>query len=922
MLKKALPFLIILLLVIPVGLFFYFFKDKTIPDNRIDAIEAVPVDAILMLESRAIPNLLQLFNSKKQIVEDLNYLDGFRPMLAGLKNLDSLLVRDKELAAKLNLVPGILSVHQTGDQQFQSLLILQANGRIGHKDFMNLGLQLTGEKGIHTEKSYSRNKIHELNFKEGSIFPKLYVSTVKKYLVISTSDLLVEEVMRNVKTGVSLNQLEDFKLAASVAGQNADANVYLNMKRFSNMASFMMNPAIASFMTEFNRYGAWLELDLTLREDMILASGFGIPGDTLAWLDLFNNQSPQKNKLDEVLPANTLSFIGYGVEHASTFFEKVASVYKGTDFEQTRINNYTNISREIGEDLSAAFAEFMEHDAGIAWMPGKNDKTLPLVILETRSQNLVSEKLLAWLQKKAKKENKRIQDYRYIYKLDQERQFSIYQMPVSGIPEQLFGKLFSAVKGKYYSFSGNYLLIADDQEAIQDIIKFKELNKTLGTDQVYLSVIDQIGMRNNFVFYLAPFRSSSFLMSKTDPKWTKEISGNEEFMKRLGAVSMQIQSRNSNFYHNFFIRFSESKIDGPQTTWESRLDTTLNFKPVFTINHTTRQKEVFLQDENHTVYLVNTTGRVLWKHPLNEAIISEVFQVDIFKNGNLQFLFSTKKSLHLLDRNGNYVGKYPINLRSDASNGMALFDYDGRKDYRIFIAGTDKKVYVYDKNGAPVKGWDFAGSEGLVTSEIQHLRIATKDYIVFADPMRIYILDRRGNTRVSPKHQFAKSANNSLILDRQSSKGPRLVTTDVEGTVWYTYFSGEVEPQKLSGYSADHYFKYDDINGDGRKDFIFADQDRLEVLSADGKRIFLEKLGGMITHTPSIYRFPGNSIEIGIVNRNEERIYLFKTNGKQHDGFPLRGRTPFSIGYLDPSSRQFNLLVGGDDLFLLNYRVN
>lgn len=922
MIKKLLPFLIVILLIIPIGLFFYFFKDKTIPDNRIEAIEAIPMDAVLLVESRSIPNLLQLISSKQQIREDLKFQDDLQPVISGIQKLDSIIVLDKDLSDLFRHAPGILSVHQTGDKQFQPLIILESNGRISYKNLLKLAYHITGQEGEHSEKSYSRTRIHRLKFKEGSVYPELFAASVKKYFVISPSDILVENVIRHVKSGVSLNQLEEFNKAASVAGQNADANLYLNIKRFSEVASQVMNPSISGFIKNFNRYGSWLELDLSFREDMIVASGFGFTGDTLSWLDLFKNQAPQKNVLDQVLPSKTLSFISYGIEDSEEYFKKLSALYKGSKFEQSRVNSYTKVSRDIGEDLFAAFASFMDHEAGIAWLPGTNGNTLPVVVLVTRSQNLATEKLLGWLQAKARKENKKIQDYRSIYKPDRETQHYIYELPVSGIPELLFGNLFKSVEGKYFGFTGNHLIIADDKLAIQDVIYFKELSKTLSTDPVYLSVIDQIGMRNNFIFYLAPFKSSSFLSSKTNKKWIAEIAESEKFIKRLGAVSMQIQSRNSKFYHNMFIRFSESEIDGPQTMWDSRLDTTLNFKPVFTKNHNTGQKEIFVQDEKYNVYLVNTSGIVLWKHRLNEAINSEVYQIDYYKNGKLQFLFSTKNGLHLLDRNGNYVDKYPVNLRSAASNGMALFDYDSRREYRIFIAGVDRKVYVYDKTGAIVKGWKFGQSEGLVTQEIQHHRIGNKDYIVFADPMRTYILDRRGQTRVSPERQFAKSHNSKLILDKQSSKGPRLVTTDVEGTVWYTYFSGVVEQQKLKTYSADHYFAYDDINGDGRKDFIFADQDRLEVLSADGSRIFEQKLGGIITHAPSIYRFPGNSREIGVVTRSQEKIYLFKANGKQHEGFPLRGRTPFSVGYLDPSSKQFNLLVGGDNLFLLNYRVN
>ena len=77
--------------------------------------------------------------------------------------------------------------------------------------------------------------------------------------------------------------------------------------------------------------------------------------------------------------------------------------------------------------------------------------------------------------------------------------------------------------------------------------------------------------------------------------------------------------------------------------WESKLDTLADFKPVFVVNHQTRQNEVFVQDLKNNIYLINQVGRILWKVQLPEPINSEVFQVDYFRNGKLQLLFSTRR---------------------------------------------------------------------------------------------------------------------------------------------------------------------------------------------------------------------------------------------------------------------------------------
>jgi outer membrane protein assembly factor BamB len=145
--------------------------------------------------------------------------------------------------------------------------------------------------------------------------------------------------------------------------------------------------------------------------------------------------------------------------------------------------------------------------------------------------------------------------------------------------------------------------------------------------------------------------------------------------------------------------------DEAQTVWESRLESRVITKPKFVVNHYTGDMEIFVQDDRHNVYLLNNSGRVLWKQKIDGQILSDIYQIDYYKNGKLQFLFNTGEQLHLLDRNGNYVERYPVKLRSPATNGLALFDYEKNRDYRIFLAAEDKGVYLYDKEGSIVKGW-------------------------------------------------------------------------------------------------------------------------------------------------------------------------------------------------------------------------
>ena len=115
--------------------------------------------------------------------------------------------------------------------------------------------------------------------------------------------------------------------------------------------------------------------------------------------------------------------------------------------------------------------------------------------------------------------------------------------------------------------------------------------------------------------------------------------------------------------------------------------------------------------DDPTKNLINSTGRVLWKQPVDGPIMGEVYQVDFYKNGKLQYLFNTAGKIHLIDRNGNYVERYPISLRANATNPLALFDYDKSRDYRLFIATEDRRIYLYDIEGNMISGWKFRKTE-------------------------------------------------------------------------------------------------------------------------------------------------------------------------------------------------------------------
>ena len=202
-------------------------------------------------------------------------------------------------------------------------------------------------------------------------------------------------------------------------------------------------------------------------------------------------------------------------------------------------------------------------------------------------------------------------------------------------------------------------------------------------------------------------------------------------IKKVPGIIVQFVTEGEMYYSNISLGYTSQIKEKAHTVWESLLDSTAIGKPYLTINHYTSEKEIIVQDAKNTLYLINSAGRILWKVRLEDPIMGEIYQIDYYNNGKLQYLFNTPTGIHLLDRNGNYVERYPVKLRADATNGLALFDYDKRKEYRIFVACENRKVYVYDIEGNIVPGWKFPGSEGTVQKPVQHFRIGERTILFF-----------------------------------------------------------------------------------------------------------------------------------------------------------------------------------------------
>ena len=238
----------------------------------------------------------------------------------------------------------------------------------------------------------------------------------------------------------------------------------------------------------------------------------------------------------------------------------------------------------------------------------------------------------------------------------------------------------------------------------------------------------------------------------------------------------------------------DSKNSEIELKFETSISNEIILGPLIVKNHTNNKNEVFIQDSENIIYLINDNGQIEWTKKINDRVIDEVKQIDSYKNGRLQYVFATQNSLHMIDRKGRDVGKFPLKFNDQITKPVSVFDYDNNKNYRLLITQNDE-LFMFDSKGNRVRGFDYNKKNKIITKP-EHFRISNKDIIVFKTSDDLKILNRRGKVRIKINGDYNYSKDeifqyqNSLLTTTVNNK---IVKIDMNGN------SKEVSSMSFNG---------------------------------------------------------------------------------------------------------------------------
>ena len=914
--KFVFPVLILLMIVL--GAVWFFMSRQTQAYSENSAFRAIPLQTPLVVEVPEIKSLVKTLKGDNALMAELQaipQLQSFWKDVDGVKMLlednDALrqVVADKSLLVAFN---------SEGKSNIGCLFAFSLDNRAERKGLIDCfeGMAQNG-KATLTKRSYDHVEVYR--FRSGA--DEFHFAEDQGIFLFSRYALFVEEAVRQISAESLLDQGQ-FKDLYNTVGSSSDFNLFINHARFGQLVSKIVAPDFRKLLTKIAHFADWTELDVTLDDSEFLMGGFSF-SDPLNdnYLNIFRRQEAGRFRMDEVLTSNTSLFVNLNVADFNAFQSDFEEFLKKQGSYYSRETKLKELERYCKKPFISFFEEMAGDEYALAY--GQVAQNEPVAnrffIARVKSQSVAREMLLPMIENYARANKKTLEQVQSKYQIQQDQVFDMYEFPFANLPELLFGQVFSAAQSNYLCFYDNCLIFADNLPALKNYVHDLALSSTLAKDISFQKFNQQMASRSSLYFYQNFSRLFNLKNYYFTEDVAKTIQENEVAVRKFYALGWQFSANSGGFLNNLYLKYDPVLKEEPQTVWQSKLDTTISVKPQMVINHNDKDnKEVVVQDHKNNLYLLNKEGICLWKVKLSGKILGDVFQVDYYRNGKLQYLFNTAERLYLIDRNGNNVAKFPVNFRSPATNGVAVFDYDNNRNYRFFVACENKQIYAYDRDGKIVTGWKAEKTDAPVINPLKFFRLAGKDYLVCADRFKTYILDRQGSIRVKTTDNFEHSGNDLYLTE---GANPALATTDVKGLVHLQYFDGKSATLDLGNFGAGHFFVADDLNADGKTDYIVADENRLYAFTDQGKKLFDRKFNASISGKPNVYAFAANNKKIGVVCRDENRVYLINSSGDLYEGFPLQGNTDFSIGFLSKGNTYFNLLVGSEDNSLFNYRV-
>lgn len=853
-----------------------------------EPIDAIPTSAVLVI---SYPNMNAFWDSfeEQDYYESLYPISELQKYFSRNELFDSIVRYDQNLKRFLTGSVIWSSYHLTESDSLQVFHAIQPKAGSESQVLKSLNTAFGSAGTVSAMKLGERDGI-TLQISEPEF--TMHFTMANGLILSSSSKQLLRSSIKQLEGGKTLRTQEAFANAVDAAGQNVEANVFINYALIPSYLGRITKPVMLSAKEFVGSFAAWTELDVSFKPNGLTFNGFTYASDSSdQYLKLFLDQQPQSIEFPNHLPSNTASFVFYGIDDVIEFSSDYHNLLSARGTLKAWESTIDSLNSSYEVDLEQNLLAWMGNTFGVCITEPHSDSFAEETywVIEARSTQLAA-KLLGDLSTTL---SEKIGAEKFNATFNNTE---IGQLKLQGILTELLGEGYEAFSNPFYAITDKYVIFGTSEEAMQRYLQYVQADRSLAKELSFSRFIENLSSTFNMFTYHHIARSKHIFNSYLNSHAIDVFEKNKKVVSSFEAVGTQITSTGKSFYSNVFLRYDPDWEEVTESYWSAQMEAAAQTKPTFVKNHMSGEFEVLVQDENNKLYLFNSTGQELFKREIAEPIVSKIKQIDAFKNDKLQYVFNTKNFIYLIDRNGDNVDGFPIELNSPAETELAVIEYDKKRDYRLLIACKNKRIYNYEVDGKKTKGWMHNRASDPTIQKFQHLLYKGKDYLITGeDNGKIHLLDRRGKNRVKVEKRIAPSKNNQIqIFPSTEWALVGAYLTNDEGLIHRVALDGDIQSMDLGKFSPEHVFLVSDLDGDGGPEFIFHDLNMLQVFNYKKEKVF-EQRTDPSAGKPLLIKLADGKRGVGFFYKDAEQLVLFGPKGAMVEGFPLSGNSDFSL---------------------------
>ncbi|NJN28384.1 MAG: hypothetical protein HC819_21630 [Cyclobacteriaceae bacterium] len=896
--KKTIAILFVLI-ILAAGAFYYFRIQQR---KHLDIWKVVPSSAIIAYENNS---LVEDWNTivDKSIWKTLRKMPYFHAWEQNLANADSISGKDGTLDKLFRNRAFIISAHITSAKEFDFLFSLDLNDPPGKSTFSKL---IDSMLGNHSLSSKSRNyQGLELNELVDKTSKSTFTYFIHENIVVgSFTPFLVEDVVRNVSEGYN----DTFKsqipaLEAISKLENDEGNIYIDFAKLPDLISGFVN-SDSKGTVGMDHFSGDTYLDIKMTDHELLLNGVSTVDLTSSrsYIGTFRNQNPTRIRVTDLLPNATALLYHVTFSDFEEWQNQLTRYWSAVDTAQFRksqdfIDRYDMKLDWVGHEAANAVLETHNRE---------NPDQLVFVAIEDK--NLAFEEMHRF----ANKLSTEMGDSVYIELYNDQ---PIVQLPFREFPAMLVGNYFEGFENSYATIFDNYLVVGNSMQVVKQFYSDLENENNWGKSVRQSNFLENTLSEASFSLMINTSLAWPMLMRKLNDKWGGVFKNYEEPLKSFDMMALQVSNLDQRFYTSVAIGHQEQIAAAPKSARLSKTQSIYTLSPIVTKpfivkNHNNNKFEVLVQDSLNILYQISNEGEILWGDSLRQRIVSNIDQVDYFKNSKLQYLFATNSQIHLLDRNGDYLENYPLKMKKGIElQHLSVIDYDNSKRYRWLAADSQGNMYMYDKEGNNLEGWQPRTMDGPLAVAPFHLRVKGGDCIIALQTNGVLnVMNRRGE--MLPGFPFdlkAHGVKDLFVNIGNDFNSTQLVTVSEEGELIAINLKAKlVQREQLykPGSESKFWLVKDALN----KTYLIARQEYNKISLLDRKgELFMEKdlisSGDLFVQ---YYNFSNDNQIIVVIDREQEFAFVYDRDFEPISFEPSECSHP--VGLLYQSRQQEYLL--------------